>query len=186
MKFTSKQLLGLLVVLGITTRWIYEDYRKSASETSSQVVQASVAGSALANTTEESKINWVSIEKIQELQKKQPRKVMVDVYTDWCGWCKVMDRKTFSNQEVIDYVNKNFYAVKFNAEGTSNVIYYDKVYKFNSGANVHELAIKWLGARMGFPTIAYLDEKGELIEAQPGYKDPQQLKDVLTSLNKKK
>lgn len=134
------------------------------------------------STKADAKIEWVSVEQLPELQKKQKRKVMVDVYTDWCGWCKVMDRKTFSDACVIEYVNKNFYAVKFNAEGDKNIIFYDKVYKFNSGIGMHDLAAKWLGPRAGFPTIAYLNEKGELIKAVPGYKDPAQLKEALAAI----
>ena len=66
-------------------------------------------------------VNWMSIEKAQELQKTNPKNIIMDIYTDWCGPCKLMDKNTFQNQEVAKFLNDNFYAVKFNAEGNSKV-----------------------------------------------------------------
>ena len=62
-------------------------------------------------------IKWISLEDAVYLQKASPRNVIIDVYTNWCGPCKMLDRNTFSNKSVINYINENFYAVKFNAEG---------------------------------------------------------------------
>ena len=67
------------------------------------------------------KVNWLSIEKAQELQKKVPKNIIMDIYTDWCGPCKLMDKNTFQNPDVAQYLNNNFYAVKFNAEGNKKV-----------------------------------------------------------------
>lgn len=127
----------------------------------------------------EAKINWMTIEQAAEASKKKPRKVIVDVYTDWCGWCKRMDKDTFDNPEVAKYVNENFYAVKFNAEGADNVIFRDKVYKFNPGYKSHDLAVEWLGGQMGYPTIVYLDEKHNKIAAVPGYFKADQMTKLL-------
>ena len=69
------------------------------------------------------KINWLSIEEVEVLQQKEPRKVLIDVYTTWCGPCKMMMRNTFTNKDVINYVNKNFYAVKFDAESGKDVTF---------------------------------------------------------------
>ena len=67
--------------------------------------------------SENTKIKWYTFEQAIKLCEKAPKKLMVDVYTDWCGWCKKMDAETFSNAEIAKYVNEHFYAVKFNAEG---------------------------------------------------------------------
>ena len=69
------------------------------------------------------KINWLSIEEVEVLQQKEPRKVLMDVYTTWCGPCKMMMRNTFTNKDVINYVNKNFYAIKFDAESGEDVTF---------------------------------------------------------------
>jgi len=52
------------------------------------------------------KINWMSFEKAEDLSRAQPRKIFVDVYTSWCSWCKVMDKETFRDPLIVDYVNK--------------------------------------------------------------------------------
>ena len=66
-------------------------------------------------------INWLTLDEALALQKKSPRKIMMDVYTNWCGPCKMLDKNTFKNKDVIDYVNKYYYAVKFNGEGNEVV-----------------------------------------------------------------
>src|SRR4249919_2233805 len=68
--------------------------------------------SATAAPVNYKEVNWMSIDDVQVAMKKQPRKVWIDVYTDWCGWCKRMDKTTFSDPNVIRYMNKHFYAVK--------------------------------------------------------------------------
>ena len=73
-------------------------------------------------------INWLSVEEAVALQKKEPRAIMMDVYTTWCGPCKMLDRNTFKNPDVIEYINANYYAVKFNAEGDETVNFKDKTY----------------------------------------------------------
>ncbi len=124
-------------------------------------------------------INWLTLAELEEKSKKEPRKVLVDFYTTWCGWCKRMDRDTFQNPEIADYVNENFYAVKFNAETKENVKFKGQEFKFlpigRKGTN--EWAYKTIlgegGKRgVGYPTLAFLDEKLDRINAFPGYKDP--------------
>ena len=62
-------------------------------------------------------INWLTMNEALAKQKEQPKKIMIDMYTVWCGPCKMLDRNTFSNKKLAEYVNANYYAVKFNAEG---------------------------------------------------------------------
>ncbi len=61
-------------------------------------------------------VQWITWEEAMELSKTEPRKIVVDVYTDWCGWCKKMDKATFQDEEIVEYINENYYAIKFNAE----------------------------------------------------------------------
>jgi thioredoxin-related protein len=68
-------------------------------------------------------IKWTTLNQALTLQKKSPKPIFIDVYTDWCGPCKVLDKKTFHDKAVADYINANYYAVKFNAEGNSAVTY---------------------------------------------------------------
>ncbi len=141
-------------------------------------------------TIQAQEINWLSLEKVIELQKENPKKIMIDVYTNWCGPCKMLDRNTFHNKEVVDYVNKNYYAVKFNAEGNDVINYKGKKYsnpKYNparakSRNYSHEFS-NFMGIT-AFPTIVFLDEKAEMIVPVKGYKTPQQLELYLKMLHK--
>lgn len=126
-------------------------------------------------------IKWVSLEDALALQKKKPKKIMMDVYTNWCGPCKMLDKNTFQNPDVAKYVNDNYYAVKFNAEGNDVVKYKGTSYS-NPGYkaemasrrnSVHDLTrILKVNA---YPTIVFFDEQGELIFPLRGYQNPQQL-----------
>ncbi|MFD2822952.1 thioredoxin family protein [Lacinutrix iliipiscaria] len=127
------------------------------------------------------KINWVTLEEAMELQKKKPKKIMIDMYTVWCGPCKMLDKNTFQNKDVVDYVNKNYYAVKFNAEGNDIVKFRGKEYtnpnydpaKASRRNNAHQLTR--LFGITAYPTIVYLDEKGEVIAPIKGYQKPDQI-----------
>ena len=74
-------------------------------------------------------VKWYTIEEVQELVKNEPRKIYIDMYTDWCGWCKVMDKKTFTDESIAKQLNTNFYAVKFDAEGKEPVNFKNKEFK---------------------------------------------------------
>ncbi len=128
------------------------------------------------------KIEWVTWEEAMELSKTEPRKIVVDVYTDWCGWCKKMDKATFQQEEIADYVNENYYAIKFNAEMREDIVMNDHVYKFiKKGKNgYHELAAKITYGRLSYPTIVFLDEEMEVIQPIPGFKDPDKFSMIMT------
>ncbi len=130
---------------------------------------------------EASGIKWMNWKEVQEAQKKQPRKVFVDAYTDWCGWCKRMDATTFSHAEIVKYVNDNFYAVKFDAESKEVIRFKDKDYKFVSQGTrgYNELAAEIMNGQMSYPTVVYFDEAMNQIFPVPGYQDPKTFESVL-------
>lgn len=110
-------------------------------------------------------IKFMSFEEMNKLQKIKPKKVVVDVYTDWCGWCKVMDQKTFTHKEISKYVNKNYYAVKLDAESSEKVLYKGEV------LTSAELASRVWGVS-GYPTTVYLDENlSPIVQPISGYLD---------------
>src|SRR5690606_2585124 len=81
------------------------------------------------------RIEWLSWEEVQEKSKFEKRKIFVDIYTDWCGWCKKMDQSTFSDEAVVEYINKHYYAVKFNAEYRNDITWNGKVYQYTRYGN---------------------------------------------------
>lgn len=130
------------------------------------------------------KIKWISLEKAQELNKKEPRKIIIDFYTSWCGWCKKMDATTFDNPVIADYINKHYYAVKFNAETKDSIVFNGKTYsnpapKGQRGTHQIAAGLAAQNGRIGYPTIVYLDEKLNLIQAIASYMNPSQIEPVL-------
>lgn len=116
-------------------------------------------------------ITWLTLEQAEEACKKKPRKIFIDVYTDWCGWCKRMDATTFSNPDVAKYVNEKYYAVKMNAESPESIIFKEKVYKYNASRKANDLAIQLLNGEMSYPTTVFVDEKLNVIQPLGGYLD---------------
>jgi len=118
------------------------------------------------------KINWLSIEEAVVANQENPRKFIIDVYTDWCGWCKRMDATTFSDEDIASYINDNFHAVKLDGEHKEEIVLGDSRFKFvDSGRRgYNELAAVLLDGRLGYPSVVYLNEKLERLTVSPGYK----------------
>jgi len=126
-------------------------------------------------------IKWMTWEQMQTAQKTEKRKVFVDVYTDWCGWCKRMDATTFTNPEIIKYMNTNYYAIKFDAETQQTIHFKGKDYKYVAQGyrGYNELAAEILSGQLSYPTSVYLDENMDLIFPVPGYQDPKLFEQVI-------
>ena len=100
-------------------------------------------------------IQWITVEELEQKMKKEPRLVLIDFYTDWCGWCKVMDRKTFSDAEVGTYMDKHFVSTKIEME------------KEETG----RMLAKKHGVNL-YPTFLILDSKGNLLLRMEGFQGP--------------
>lgn len=109
------------------------------------------------------KIKWLTLSELQTEYAQKNKPILIDVYTGWCGWCKVMDKETYSNNKVTAYINAHYYAVKFDAESTDSVSFANKKYGFNQAYNANDLAVYLLFGRMGYPTTVLLSS----LEAQP-------------------
>ncbi len=124
-------------------------------------------------------INWVSFEEALTMQQKAPKKIFVDVYTNWCGWCKKMDKSTFQDPNVAKYMNDNFYAVKLNAESRDTFRVKDKQFVYKQEYKANELALNLLYGKMGYPTIVVIDETNKTAHPHPGYKQPAGMMQIL-------
>src|SRR5690242_17457474 len=110
MKKIAIIILGLVVLVGVTSMAPEPTPKKK--------------------TSVESVVNWMTFEQAIEKSKTEKRAIFIDVYTDWCGWCKVMDKSTFNDPEVAKLLNEKFYAVKFNAEQREDVTFQGTTFKF--------------------------------------------------------
>ncbi|HOO09491.1 MAG TPA: DUF255 domain-containing protein [Cyclobacteriaceae bacterium] len=136
------------------------------------VPQASYGqASPVAPATQEGPVKWMTFEEAVEKSKTEKRKVFIDVYTDWCGWCKVMDKNTFSEPHVAKILNEQFYPVKFNAEQKEDVVFNGTTFKFvpSGSKGYHQLAAALLNNQLSYPTVVFLDEDFRMIQPLAGY-----------------
>ena len=130
---------------------------------------------------EPEKIKWCTFQEAVELSKTTKKKIFIDVYTDWCGWCKVMDKNTFSHPVIAKYMNEKFYSVKLNAEMKDTIVFNGTTFVNPSPKQMrstHQLAASLLSNKLSYPTTVYLDEKFTLLTQVPGYLQPIQMEPI--------
>ncbi|UJP67086.1 DUF255 domain-containing protein [Mongoliitalea daihaiensis] len=120
-------------------------------------------------------IEWLTFEEAAEKTTQQPKMVFVDVYTDWCGWCKKMDKETFADPAVVTYINANFYAVKLNAEKTDREISF-------RGQTYTEATMAKAMRVSSYPNFIIMDASMENITQYPGYRKPEPFLEGLTAI----
>lgn len=129
---------------------------------------------------QENEISWMDFNKGYALAKKKNKILLVDVYTEWCGWCKKMDRDAYAKSNIIEAVSKDFVAVKFNPE-VQGVVYEYQGKKYNG----EQLAAAISNNRInGYPTTIFLYPKTQKSEIVVGYKNAEQMEGVLTEIKK--
>ena len=127
-----------------------------------------------AQAQDKEEIKWHSFDEVMALSDKEPKMIFVKVYTDWCGWCKKMDKETFTDSKVIQYINENFYAVKMNAEDSG------KKYKFRGKDYTDETMARTMRVN-SYPNFVIMDAAMENITQLPGYREAD---DFVASLHK--
>ncbi len=129
-------------------------------------------------------ISWMTFEEAMEAVKVEKRKILISVHTEWCGWCKHMDRTTFQDANIVQYINKKFYPVKLDAEQKEEISTPEKVYKYQKGEGkergFHELAVALTMGRLTLPSTVFLDENFRVLQPIPGYKEPQTFEMMMT------
>lgn len=121
---------------------------------------------------DEGPVKWITFEQAVEKSKTTKKPIFIDVYTDWCGWCKVMDKNTFSDPLVAKVLNEQFYAVKFDGEQKGDVEFNGTVYKYvgEGSRGYHQLAAALLNNQLSYPTVVFLDENFNMLLPLQGYR----------------
>jgi thioredoxin-related protein len=130
----------------------------------------------------DNEIHWISFNEAVKLNAQHPKKIFIDVYTQWCGWCKKMDADTYTDPAIISYINKYYYAVRLDAETADTFhfkghdFYNEKPY---TKGYTNELASSLLDGKLGYPTTVYMNENFERLTYVQSYIDAADLMPIL-------
>jgi len=125
------------------------------------------------------KIKWMSLKEVQEANIQNKKPILIDLYTEWCGWCKQMDRKTYSDKNVVKYLQGKFYTVKLNAETRNTISWSGKTFEFNSSYKTNDFALYLTQGRLSYPTTVIIPADGSAPQAIPGYLTPSEIEIIL-------
>jgi len=160
-----------IVLIGLFSFVVFCSFGNTANSFSWHVVSTvSVSDSV-------SVIEWLDMETAADRNKENKKLIFIDVYTDWCGWCKKMDQSTFKDSAVVAYMNEHFYAVKMNAESKDPIAYKEVLYEYKtfSGKGYNELAVNLLSGKMSFPSFVVLSKKEAKLGTIIGFQKPTEL-----------
>lgn len=131
-------------------------------------------------------LQWMSMDDLARKKESGSKIYLIDIYTEWCGWCKVMDNKTFSDPRVQEILRADFHLVKFDAERKDPILFNGKTYEWQAAGRKgnNSLAIQLLDGKMSYPSLVYLDENFNKIRISTGYKNPDQLLQELEVIKK--
>jgi uncharacterized protein YyaL (SSP411 family) len=123
-------------------------------------------------------MEWMTVDQAAGKLQQEKRPVLIDLYTTWCGWCKEMDRKTYSNRKVAEYLGEKFYCVKVDAETKDAISWLGRTYEYNTQYKSNMFALYLTQGRLEFPTTVIIPP-GEAPQAIPGYLPPGDLESVV-------
>lgn len=133
-------------------------------------------------------LSSIQFEQIDSLQKIQKRKIIVFIHTDWCKFCHAFKSQTLKNKDIIKKLNDNFYFIDFNAEEKRKIVFNNQTFYLKpTGTNsgIHELATE-LGTfknQINYPTIAFLNDKNEIIFQHNGFLNTKDFKLYLDEID---
>ncbi len=127
-------------------------------------------------------VHWLNFKEAQEKNKVAQRPFLIDFYTNWCGWCKVMMQTTYSNPNIANYINNYFYPIKFNAETKDTIEFNGKKYfsiDITNPKSPHQIAIEFLGNSLAYPSTVFMTSDYQTKFLSQGYLKEQDIEPFL-------
>ena len=114
-----------------------------------------------ANNEKGGSVRWMTPQELSAITSETKKPIIIDVYTNWCYYCKVMDNTTWRNDSVAAYLTSNYYAVKINAESKEPYTWEGASYQYEPKYKINMLAVKLLGGSISYPSLVIIPVKGE-------------------------
>ena len=149
------------------------------------IINAFLLFATIAGFSQSETVKWLNIEEAEELMTKEPKKMLIYVHTDWCGYCKLMERKVFNDKDVAKYLNANYYPVKLNAEQKESITFdgytYEYIREQPRGFNL--FAFDLLQGVMAYPGMVLMEEDKDVITVFQGMQDKDLFEKYLEFVN---
>lgn len=116
-------------------------------------------------------IPWTQWEHLEDSLKKQPKPVYLFIHTDWCRYCRMQEKVSFKDPQVLAIISDQYYALQLNAEDTATIQFKNSTYYFDSSQGYHQLALtfKQVQQTLTFPTHVFLTAELDQPNQLPGY-----------------
>lgn len=124
-------------------------------------------------------VKWLTLKEAEKRLETERKPILIDLYTDWCGWCKVMDKQTYSHAEVVKYINEHFIPVKLDAETKEVLAWKGKAFRYDPNYRVNSYAVYLTGGQLSFPTTVFLPADGSDPQPVPGFLEPKDIEVLL-------
>jgi thioredoxin-related protein len=119
-----------------------------------------------------SPVNWLTLQQAEDSVRTNGKPILIDLYTEWCGWCKVMDKKTYANKKVAEYLQRKFYSVKLDAETRRDIVWKGKKFSFNPNYRANDFSVYLTNGNLSYPTTVIIPAGNGEPQAIPGYLEP--------------
>jgi thioredoxin-related protein len=138
----------------------------------------------LPNDLKRDTIDWKSFEAVENDVKENPRMIFIEVYTDWCKWCKKLDNEVLTDSTIIGLLNENYYALRLNGEEKKSIRFFNQEFRYHPITKTHELARALLGEDLSYPAIVILNTSYEIEKIIGGFQTKEELTTILKEINK--
>lgn len=115
---------------------------------------------------------WMEVEQAVTAARENKKSILIDVYTDWCSWCKKMDKEVYTHESVVKILNKEFVAIKLNAESNSTVTF--------SGRTMSQMEFARALGINSYPTTVFFTSDAQLITTLPGFVPGEEFSKILS------